>query len=58
MAIGSGAWPLSLLTRFISRNLACCVNFEAMKPPDIDDPALAAEVRRAMRAGLGRAVLP
>ncbi|GFR47750.1 hypothetical protein Agub_g9515 [Astrephomene gubernaculifera] len=40
LAIGAGAWPLSLLTRFISRNLPCCAAFEAQLPPEIDDPAL------------------
>ncbi|KAG2453047.1 hypothetical protein HYH02_002382 [Chlamydomonas schloesseri] len=44
LAIGSGAWPLSLITRFISRNVQACVRFEAQLPPDMDDPQLRAEV--------------
>ncbi|PNH10333.1 Calcium-transporting ATPase PAT1 [Tetrabaena socialis] len=46
IAIGLGAFPLSLLTRFISRNTTCCVRFEAQTPPDIDDPTLLAELEQ------------
>ncbi|GLI62465.1 hypothetical protein VaNZ11_005095 [Volvox africanus] len=44
IAIGMGAWPISLLTRFITRNIPSCVQFEAMLPPEVDDPALQREL--------------
>lgn len=47
LAIGTGAWPLSWLTRFISRNVGCIVRFEAQQPPEIDDPKLVAELMAA-----------
>ncbi|KAG2490086.1 hypothetical protein HYH03_011392 [Edaphochlamys debaryana] len=47
LAIGTGAWPLSFLTRFVSRNLECCIRFEANHPPEIDDPALRNEIQAA-----------
>ncbi|KXZ54127.1 hypothetical protein GPECTOR_5g228 [Gonium pectorale] len=54
IAIGTGAWPLSLLTRYVSRNLACCVRFEAVTPPDVDDPALLEEINSGNGHGHGR----
>ncbi|GLC46005.1 ATF/CREB activator [Pleodorina starrii] len=51
IAIGTGAWPISILTRFVSRNIPACVRFEAVHPPEIDDPALVREIEEAAAAG-------